>query len=265
MGTAVKCGSASCCRRNANPSITGIFISSSTTQGSWRRICSSRLDAIRRGHCVVTRGVQEQLQQPSHGLVVIHDQDLWHSYFVGRRPINRQQRKMAQRAPSASPFCHQGRRRSPRRRPPRPDARRSRWRRSPEGGWEPCRCLAITSRQLSLLWISSASHTPPLPALRPLSSATPRPLSACGFVPLATVARWLRRRGITALNGPLEALHRREMVIDILDLTGGSVLEPRGRPWGKRRQCPAVRPHGTPAERTTSRLLLVSQSPSLTS
>ena len=96
-------------------------------------------------------------------------------------------------------------------------------------------------------------------------SATPRPLSACGFVPLATVARWLPRSGITALNGPLEALHRREMVIDILDLTGGSVLEPRGRPWGKRRQCPAVRPHGTPAERTTSRVLLVSQSPSLTS
>ena len=41
------------------------------------------------------------------------------SYFVGRPLIDRQQRKMAQRAPSASPFCHQGRRRSPRRRPDR--------------------------------------------------------------------------------------------------------------------------------------------------
>ena len=57
-------------------------------------------------------------------------------------------------------------------------------------------------------------------------------------------------------------MHRREMVIDIVDSPGGNGLEPRGRLWGKRRQCLPVGTHGAAAKRTTSRFLAVSQSPS---
>jgi hypothetical protein len=79
------------------------------------------------------------------------------------------------------------------------------------------------------------------------------------------VARWLRPGSITAPHGPREPLHRREMVIGILDRRGGGggPLELRGGLWGERRQCPAVRPYGTPTEHTTSAFLMVSQSPSL--
>jgi hypothetical protein len=92
-------------------------------------------------------------------------------------------------------------------------------------------------------------------------AGTLRSLLSVRFVALAA-ARRLRGSGITALQGALEPLYRREMVIDILDLTDGHALEPRDLRWGRRRQCPAVGPHSTPAERTTSRFFLISQSPS---
>ncbi len=99
----------------------------------------------------------------------------------------------------------------------------------------------------------------------PTVTRNSQPSSACGVVPRTTVARSLRREGITAFHGALETLHRREIVFDVLDLTGGTggPLDFRRGPWGKRRQCPAVRPHGTPAERTTPAFLFVSHSPSL--
>ena len=108
-------------------------------------------------------------------------------------------------------------------------------------------------------------QTPPARSSSPAVKRNRRPLSACRFVRLAGLARWLRRSGITALHGPLEPLSWREIVIDIFDLRGGSALEPRGHFLGKRRQCPAVRPDGPPAKRTTSPFLLVSQSPSFAS
>ena len=83
-------------------------------------------------------------------------------------------------------------------------------------------------------------------------------------MPLAAMPPGLRRSGITTLNRLGEPLHRREIVIDIVDLPAGNGLEPRGRLWGKWRQCPPVGTHRAPAKRTTSRFLVVSQSPSPT-
>ena len=117
------------------------------------------------------------------GLVVSLGQHSWNGHLVGRRPMNRQQRKRAHRAPSASPFCHHGRPRSPRRRPPRPDPRRSRSRRSPDVRCESSRCLAITPGQPSFLEISSAS-TLPFPVLRAACQGNARHSQPADLSPL---------------------------------------------------------------------------------